>query len=376
MRPQISQANRWVIKVGSSLLTADGAGLDHALIERWCEQIANLINEGKEVVLVSSGSIAEGMARLGWTTRPNAVQELQAAAAVGQMGLIQAYEAGFKQHQRHTAQVLLTHEDIVSRRRYLNARATIATLLKHGVLPIINENDTVITDEIRLGDNDTLAAMVASLIEADVLVLLTDQEGLFDKDPRHHDDAKLLHEANASDDKVKALAGPSGSFLGSGGMHTKILAAERAAASGTSTIIASGRQEQVLHRLAAGEVLGTLLTASQAPQDARKRWLSNQLRVKGTLTLDNGAIKKLCEHGSSLLAVGVTACDGQFQRGELVACVDGQGMEHARGLINYSADETRKLKGHATSRIAEILGYEREQELIHRDNLVLTHSGL
>lgn len=371
MRDQITNGKRWVIKVGSTLLTANGEGLDQALIEQWSAQMAKLIDDGCEVVLVSSGSIAEGMARLGWKQRPSTVHDLQAAAAVGQMGLIQAYESVFKQYNRKTAQVLLTHEDMANRRRYLNARSTLNTLLSLGVLPIVNENDTVITDEIRLGDNDTLAALVVSLIDADVLVLLTDQEGLFDKDPRGNADATLLTSANASDPNVLALAGPSGSQLGSGGMATKIGAAVRAAKNGATTIIASGLQPDVLQRLRQGEQLGTMLTSDEQPQDAKKRWLSNQLRVNGTLTIDTGAIKHVTEQGSSLLPVGVTQCTGEFKRGELVACVNADGQEYARGLINYSAEETRKLVGKPSHMISEQLGYEREPELIHRDNMVV-----
>ena len=372
MRERLIKGKRWVIKVGSSLLTADGQGLDHHLIEQWSAQMASMVDDGHDIVLVSSGSIAEGITRLGWQQRPAVVHELQAAAAVGQMGLIQAYESVFNRFKRNTAQVLLTHEDMSNRRRYLNARATLNTLLSFGVVPIVNENDTVTTEEIKLGDNDTLAAMVVSLIEADVLVLLTDQAGLYDKDPRHNADAKLLDKANASDPAVHALAGPSGSQLGSGGMHTKILAAERAAKTGATTVIASGREANVLLRLKKGEHLGTMLITDQAPQDARKRWLSNQLRVNGTLTIDAGAVKNLNERGSSLLAVGVTQCAGDFQRGALVACVDEQQREHARGLINYSAVDTRKLMGCSSEQIADILGYQSEPELIHRNNMVLT----
>ena len=374
MRERLTQGKRWVVKVGSTLLTADGKGLDHKLIGQWSSQMATLAAEGKEIVLVSSGSIAEGMTRLGWQKKPSAVHELQAAAAVGQMGLIQAYESVFKNFNRQTAQVLLTHEDMANRRRYLNARATLNTLLSLGVIPIINENDTVITDEIRLGDNDTLAAMVASLIEADVLVLLTDQEGLYDKDPRSNSDATLLAHANASDPAVHALAGPSGSAFGSGGMSTKIKAAERAAKSGATTVIASGREPDVLLKLNNAANLGTMLTTSQGAEVARKRWLSNQLRVCGTLTLDAGAIKTLHERGASLLAVGVSACSGEFKRGELVACVDEHNVEHARGLINYSAAESQQLLGESSDKIKSLLGYEREPELIHRDNMVLTKS--
>lgn len=372
MRERLTRGKRWVIKVGSSLLTADGKGLDHHLIQQWSAQMATMISEGNEIVLVSSGSIAEGITRLGLPQKPTAVHELQAAAAVGQMGLIQAYESVFNQFNRNTAQVLLTHEDMANRRRYLNARATLNTLLNYGVLPIVNENDTVTTEEIKLGDNDTLAAMVVSLIEADVMVLLTDQDGLYDKDPRVHVDAKLLDKANASDPAVLALAGPSGSRFGSGGMHTKILAAELAAKSGATTVIASGREPDILQRLKKGDHLGTMLTTDQAPLDARKRWLSNQLRVSGSVTIDAGAINNLHKHGSSLLAVGVTHCTGDFQRGELVACIDENQVEHARGLINYSSAETRKILGCTTGQMAKLLGYESEPELIHRNNMVLS----
>ncbi len=371
MRERLSKAQRWVVKVGSSLLTNDGRGLDIDRIEQWTAQLAELMNEDRQLVLVSSGSIAEGLVRLGWRTRPTVIHELQAAAAVGQMGLIQAYETAFKQKNRQTAQILLTHEDLADRRRYLNARSTLNALMDHGVVPIVNENDTVTTAEIRLGDNDTLAALVCNLIDADVLVLLTDQDGLFDKDPRKHADAKLLERANASDSSVQELAGPSGTMLGSGGMLTKILAAERAAQSGTTTIIASGKEPDVLMRLSRGEALGTMLTSDQRPRMARKQWLANHLRVAGTLQLDHGACQVLQEKGSSLLAVGVTDCTGEFKRGELVACVDQQQNVIAKGLVNYNSTDTRKLLGQASDRFIDLLGYTHGPELIHRDNLIV-----
>lgn len=371
MRERVKQAHRFVIKVGSSLLTANGQGLDHAIIERWTAQISTLLKQGKEVVLVSSGSIAEGVARLKLSERPKRVNELQAAAAVGQMGLIRAYESGFERFDIITAQILLTHDDLADRRRYLNARATLSTLLSHQVLPIVNENDTVTTDEIKLGDNDTLGAQVANLIDADVLVLLTDQQGLFDKDPRFHSDATLLERANASDKQVLALAGPAGTTLGSGGMRTKVLAAERAAQNGTTTIIADGREPDVLLKLSAGDTLGTMLTSDQKPLDARKRWLADHLRAKGTLVLDEGACRVLRSQGSSLLAVGVSECTGRFSRGELVSCVDSSGATVARGLINYSADDTRKVLGKSSERFESILGYSSEPELVHRDNMIV-----
>ncbi len=371
MRDRLRSARRWVVKVGSSLLTADGKGLDHAIIEQWTTQIAALLADNRQVVLVSSGSIAEGVARLKLAKRPTRVHELQAAAAVGQMGLIRAYESGFERYNRLTAQILLTHDDLSDRRRYLNARATLSTLLAHGVLPIVNENDTVTTDEIRLGDNDTLGAQVANLIDADVLVLLTDQNGLFDKDPRSNADAQLLERANASDPAILALAGPPGSSIGSGGMRTKILAAERAAQNGTTTVIANGREPNVLLRLRDGEPLGTMLTSEQKPLDARKRWLADHLRAKGTLTLDDGACRVLKEKGSSLLAVGVRACSGEFSRGELVSCVDQEGREIARGLINYNAPDTRKVLGQSSDKFVQLLGYSGEPELVHRDNMIV-----
>jgi len=371
MRERLRTGKRWVIKVGSSLLTDDGKGLDQTIIAQWTEQIASLINDGQEVVLVSSGSIAEGVARLQLSKRPTHVNELQAAAAVGQMGLIRAYETGFERFNKLTAQILLTHDDLSDRRRYLNARGTLKTLLSHGVLPIVNENDTVTTAEIKLGDNDTLGAQVANLIDADVLVLLTDQSGLFDKDPRYNNDAKLLERANASDPNVLSLAGPSGSSMGSGGMRTKILAAERAAQNGTTTVIADGRVPDVLLRLKKGEQLGTMLTSNQKPLDARKRWLADHLRSKGALTLDIGACDVLSNKGSSLLAVGVQKCEGDFSRGELVSCLNLKGEEIARGLINYNADDTRKILGQPSDQFTRLLDYSGEPELIHRDNMIV-----
>lgn len=371
MRERLRTTNRWVVKVGSSLLTADGKGLDYAIIDQWTAQIAALMSDGKEVVLVSSGSIAEGVARLKWPKRPSRVNELQAAAAVGQMGLIRAYETGFQRFDKLTAQILLTHDDLSDRRRYLNARGTLRTLLKHGVLPIVNENDTVTTVEIKLGDNDTLSAQVANLIDAEVLILLTDQAGLFDKDPRHHPDAKLLERANASDPHILSLAGPAGSALGSGGMQTKVLAAERAAQNGTTTVIADGREPNVLLRLQAGEPLGTMLTSNKKLLDARKRWLADHLRVKGCLSIDAGAHAVLVNNGSSLLAAGVKSVSGNFSRGELVSCIDDSGREVARGLINYNATDTRKITGKSSDQFEIILGFSSEPELIHRDNMIV-----
>ena len=374
MRARVNTSKRWVVKIGSSILTDEGRGLDHDLIHDWCEQIAHMTKNGVEIVLVSSGSIAEGMSRLGWHARPAEVHRLQAAAAVGQMGLIQAYESGFNKFAINTAQVLLTHEDLANRNRYLNARSTLRTLLKFGVIPVVNENDTVTTDEIRFGDNDTLAALVANLIEADVMVLLTDQLGLYDRDPRNHTDAILLERVDARDPELRTLAGSAGSAIGSGGMLTKVMAAERAADSGTTTIIAAGRESNILTRLHQGEAVGTMLTSDKQAKGARKQWLSSQLRSKGSLILDSGACDGLIQRGASLLAVGVTRAEGSFQRGELVSCKSMDGTEIARGLINYSSEEARKLLGSASEHFEEILGYSLERELIHRDNLVLTRT--
>ena len=334
--------------------------------------MAALQQAGHEILLVSSGAVAEGMSRLGWTQRPHALHELQAAAAVGQMGLVQAYESRFQKHGLHTAQVLLTHEDLADRQRYLNARSTLQTLLGLGVIPIVNENDTVTNDEIRLGDNDTLAALVANLVGADLLVLLTDQQGLFDSDPRINADAKLIPEAQAGDAALEAMAAGSGGALGRGGMLTKVRAAARAARSGVLTLIASGDEENVLQRIAADEVLGTRLTPACAPFAARKQWLAGQLQVRGRLTLDDGAVNKLRSSGSSLLPVGVTRVEGDFKRGELVVCLGPSGDEIARGLVNYSASEAEKIIGQPSSQIEALLGYVDEVELVHRDNLVIT----
>jgi glutamate 5-kinase len=367
----IAEARRIVVKVGSALVTNDGRGLDHARLARWAEQIAALVKQGKEVVLVSSGAIAEGMQRLGWLKRPAALNELQAAAAVGQMGLIEGYERGFRRHGLHTAQVLLTHADLADRERYLNARSTLRTLLGLGVIPIINENDTVTTDEIKVGDNDTLGALVANLIEADALIILTDQPGLYTADPRKNPAAEFVHEATAGDPNLEAMAGGAGSSVGTGGMLTKILAAKRAARSGAHTVIASGREERALERMAGGEAIGTQLLARQEPLAARRQWLADHLQVRGKLVLDAGAIQALVTQGKSLLPIGVIAVSGQFERGEVVGCVAEDGRDVARGLVNYSAGEARRIARKPSSEIAAILGYVDEPELIHRDNLAL-----
>ena len=367
-----ADARRLVIKVGSSLVTNEGRGLDLEAVGHWSRQIAALHAQDRQIVLVSSGAIAEGMARLGWPRRPSAMHELQAAAAVGQMGLVQAYEVAFARHGIRTAQILLTHEDLADRRRYLNARTTLYTLLRLGVVPIVNENDTVVTDEIRLGDNDTLGALVTNLIEAEALLILTDQSGVYTADPRKEPSAELIRVARAGDPELEKMAGGSGSAIGTGGMLTKILAARRAAISGGHTIIASGRETDVLLRLAGGERIGTELRALLPIRSARQRWLANHLRLRGRLILDQGAVQALTQGHKSLLAVGVTAVDGEFERGDVVACTDEQGKELARGLINYSASDTRRILRQPSHRIAEILGHMTDPELMHRDNMVVT----
>jgi glutamate 5-kinase len=359
-----------VVKVGSSLVTNNGSGLDVLAISRWAAQVASLRASGLDIVLVSSGAIAEGMQRLGWQKRPHEIHQLQAAAAVGQMGLVQVYESGFREHGLLTAQILLTHADLADRARYLNARSTLLTLLDLGIIPIINENDTVVTDEIRLGDNDTLGALVTNLIEADVLVILTDQEGLFDADPRMSTNARLLADALAGDPKLEELAGGAGSELGKGGMLTKVLAAKRAARSGAHTIIASGHVPDVLVRLAKGEHIGTLLKASTTPLAARKQWLADHVQVSGKFELDAGAVDALVRDGKSLLPIGVKSVKGDFERGALVACLGPDGAEIARGLVNYGAQESRRIAGKPSTQIESVLGYVDEPELIHRDNLV------
>lgn len=371
-RSRLAGTRRWVVKVGSSLVTAKGAGLDHVAIADWCEQLADLRRAGVQVVLVSSGAVAEGMARLGLRKRPSALNELQAAAAVGQMGLVRAYEAEFARHGLRAAQVLMTHDDVSDRGRYLNAQATLNALLEFGVVPVVNENDTVSTDEIRLGDNDTLAALTVNLVQADVLVILTDQDGLFEADPRQHPDAALVSEAELSDERLGGMAGDSKGELGRGGMRTKLNAAHTAARSGAATIIAHGRLPKVLTRLRGAERLGTLLSPAQGVMAARKRWIAGQLQVRGRLVLDDGAVRVLQEQGRSLLPVGVRSVAGEFSRGELVACVDASGREVARGLCNYGAEEARRICGVKSAELEACLGGPAEPEMIHRDNLVVT----
>ncbi len=370
MRGELAAARRWVVKVGSALLTNDGKGLDPAVIGSLVEQLARLREAGSEVVLVSSGAVAAGIVRLGWLRRPAALHELQAAAAVGQSVLVQSYENAFRDYGIATAQVLLGHDDVLARDRYLNARGTLNTLLRLGVMPIVNENDTVVTDEIRFGDNDTLAALVGNLIDADALLLLTDQQGLYTADPRHDPAAELVSQCDVHAPELDAMAGDGGA-LGRGGMITKLRAARLAARSGTETIIASGRETDIVARATAGEMVGTWLRTGKQPQNARKQWLAGMVRVPGSVELDDGAVRVLRDSGRSLLAVGVCGVRGDFQRGDMVACIDTQGREIARGLINYSAAEVRLLQGQPSSQLERILGYQGDDELIHRDNLVV-----
>jgi glutamate 5-kinase len=369
-RKKLKDTRRWVVKIGSALLTDNGCGLKHELLDNWVKQIVALNDRGIEIVIVSSGAVAEGVARLGWKTRPNIIHELQAAAAVGQMGLIQAYEVCFQKYGKHTAQILLTHDDIANRARYLNARTSLNTLLGLGVAPIVNENDSVATDEIRLGDNDTLAALVANLIDAELLVLLTDQEGLFTANPSIDSTAKLIEEAKAGDKALEKYAGDGGS-LGRGGMRTKLKAAVIATRSGTQTIIASGNGDSTLIKIADGENIGTLLTTNKEPITARKQWLANQSHLLGAVTLDDGAIVALTKNGKSLLPVGISAVSGDFKRGEIISCVDKSGNEIARGLTNYDSIQAKIIMGKSNKDIEKLLGQLDEDELIHRDNLIL-----
>ncbi len=371
-KPSLLQNSKTlIVKVGSSLVTNNGEGLDKTAIAAWAAQISTLIAQGKQVVLVSSGAVAEGMQRLGWKKRPVEVNELQAAAAVGQMGLVQMYESCFAQHGLHTAQILLTHDDLRDRKRYLNARSTLKTLLALKVIPIINENDTVVTEEIRFGDNDTLGALVANLIEADALVILTDQQGLYSADPRKDSNAQFVQFEMAGNPALEQMAGGAGSNVGTGGMLTKILAAKRAANSGAHTIIASGREPSVLVRLSAGEAIGTHLEAVQMKIVAKKQWLADHLRIGGKLVLDAGAVNVLTKEGKSLLAIGVVDVQGAFERGDVVACVNADGVELARGIVNYNSQEVSRIKRKPSHEIEQILGYVEESELIHRDNMVL-----
>jgi glutamate 5-kinase len=368
---QASSAKRWVIKVGSSLVTKNGRGLNMEVIDKLAAQLATLVASEKEVILVSSGAIAEGMNRLGWDKRPHAVNELQAAAAVGQMGLIQAYESCLQKHALHSAQVLLTHEDLQDRKRYLNARTTLRKLLSLKVIPVVNENDTVATDEIKFGDNDTLAALVSNLIEADTLIILTDQEGVYEAPPNEGSENKLIHEIAAKDSLLDKVAGPSAGKLGRGGMQTKVSAARLAARAGATTIITSGRIDNILLKIAMGESHGSLLYPDKEPLVARKQWIANQLYTRGELILDEGACKVICKEGKSLLPIGVQHVTGRFERGEVVSCLNDNGIEIARGLVNYSAKEANQLIGKTSAEIEAILGYVAEPELIHRDNLAV-----
>jgi glutamate 5-kinase len=368
----LQDARRIVVKVGSSLVTNEGRGLDEQAIGEWCRQMSALVREGRELIMVSSGAIAEGMKRLGWQQRPHALNELQAAAAVGQMGLAQMYETQLRHNGLGSAQVLLTHADLADRERYLNARSTLLTLLSHGVLPVINENDTVVNDEIKFGDNDTLGALVANLVEADALIILTDQKGLYSADPRVDSSATFVHTARAGDAQLEAMAGGAGSSIGKGGMITKILAAKRAAGSGASTVIAWGRERDVLLRLAKGEAIGTLLVAPTQKQQARKQWMADHLQLRGSITVDKGAVDKVRKEGKSLLPIGMTAVEGEFSRGEVIAILDPQGVEIARGLANYASAEARLICRKPSGEIEASLGYIAEPEMVHRDNLVLS----
>lgn len=370
-RKNLSKAKRWVVKIGSALLTETGNGLNHEGIADWVQQISHLVQSGKEVLIVSSGSIAEGIHRMGWSERPKALNELQAAAAVGQMGLVQAYESCFQKEGLHTAQILLTHDDLSDRKRYLNARSTLQALLGLKVVPIINENDTVITDEIRFGDNDTLAALVANLVDAEGLMILTNQQGLYERDPSLDPEAKLVTEGQAGDSQLEAMASNRSSALGRGGMRTKLRAATIAARSGAVTLIASGFEKNIIHSLISGEEKGTLLLPRLERMDARKQWLAGHLQVKGALELDAGAVKAVQDSGRSLLPIGVVAVKGQFNRGEMVSCIDAEGHEIARGLTNYGASEAQKILKKSSDVFTNILGYQGEPELIHRDNLIL-----
>ncbi len=368
----LRDARRIVVKVGSSLVTNEGRGLDEAAIGEWCRQMALMAKDGREVIMVSSGAIAEGMKRLGWATRPLEIHALQAAAAVGQMGLAQMYETKLRENGLGSAQVLLTHADLADRERYLNARSTLLTLLHHKVLPVINENDTVVNDEIKFGDNDTLGALVANLVEADALVILTDQKGLYTADPRKNTAAEFVHEARAGDPALEAMAGGVGSSIGSGGMITKILAAKRAAGSGASTVIAWGREPDALIRLCKGEPIGTLLVAQTQKQQARKQWMADHLQLRGAVTVDPGAASKLQAEGKSLLAIGMTHVEGDFSRGDVIAIRDVNGLEIARGLANYASAEARLICRKSSSEFEALLGYVAESEFVHRDNLILT----
>jgi len=372
LSPVLLSARRIVVKIGSSLVTDEGRGLDAEAIGLWCGQLAQLVQDGREVIVVSSGAIAEGMKRLGWASRPKAIHELQAAAAVGQMGLVQVYESMLRERGIGSAQVLLTHADLADRERYLNARSTLLTLIQLGVVPVINENDTVVNDEIKFGDNDTLGALVANLVEADLLIILTDQKGLFTADPRKDPMAELVPEAQAGDPALETMAGGAGSSIGKGGMLTKILAAKRAAGSGASTVIAWGREPDALVRLTRGETIGTLLVAQTAKNQARKQWIADHLQMRGSVVVDAGAVVKVRDEGKSLLPIGMTSVQGEFSRGDVIAVRDDEGLEIARGLANYTSAEARLICRKSSAEFERLLGYTGEPEMVHRTNLVLS----
>jgi glutamate 5-kinase len=372
MSEVLRNARRLVVKVGSSLVTNDGRGLDVEAVGNWCRQLAVLAGQGREVVMVSSGAVAEGMKRLGWSSRPKELHELQAAAAVGQMGLAQIYESRLHEQGMRSAQVLLTHADLADRERYLNSRSTLLTLLRLRVIPVINENDTVVNDEIKFGDNDTLGALVANLLEADALVILTDQKGLYSADPRRDPEARFIREAQAGDPALEQMAGGAGSSVGKGGMITKVMAARRAARSGASTVIAWGREPDVLVRLASGEAIGTALIASTQKMAARKQWMADHLQLRGVVVVDDGASAQLCDGGKSLLPIGVVEVRGEFHRGDVIAVHSLAGREIARGLANYASSEARLIARKPSSEFERLLGFSAEPEMIHRDNLVIS----
>ncbi len=367
---QLKACKRIVVKIGSSLLTANGQGLDLEAISHWAKQIVDLHHAGHEMILVTSGAVAEGMVRMKLPHRPTDLPSLQACAAIGQMGLIQTWSSVLDRHHIKTAQVLLTHDDLTDRRRYLNSCDALQQLIDWHVIPVINENDTVSTDEIRFGDNDTLAAMVAGQVHADLLIILTDQQGMFDADPRSNPEAKLLSTVRALDETLFEMAGGSGT-LGTGGMLTKVRAARLAAKSGCPTLIASGESDRVLARLMAGELLGTLFITDDDRMTAHQQWLAAHLQTAGRLVIDDGAVNAIKTQHRSLLPVGVKAIEGHFDRGDVVECVDRQGKRIAVGRVNFSSRSAELVKGLASDKVYQVLGEARSLEMIHRNHMAI-----
>ncbi len=368
----LGKVKRMVIKVGSSILASPDRGLNHEVFSRLTKEISELKRQGYEIVMVSSGAIAAGMEKLGYKVRPQSITQKQATAAVGQSRLMNIYETYFSKHQQMVAQILLTHDDLSHRKRFINARNTLLTLLELGIIPIINENDTVVVDEIKFGDNDNLSALITNLIEADLLIILTNIDGIYDSDPRHHPEAKpipLIEDVDSS--RIKEISPKASTPMSVGGMMSKIEAAQKASRFGVPTLVACGTNPGVLHQILKGKEVGTLILPKGSPLSSRKYWIAFTLKPKGEVIVDDGAKKAIVQMGKSLLPSGIVRVSGSFDRGDSVSCLGLRGKEFARGLVNYSHSELEKIKGLQTKQIEKVLGYKYSDEVIHRDDLVV-----